>query len=61
MGAALGFDEEGLGRLRRVGLLHDIGKLAISNRILDKPGALTAPSSSASRSIRCSRSGCSSG
>ena len=41
MGAALGFDHEGLGRLRRVGLLHDIGKLALSNRILDKPGSLT--------------------
>jgi hypothetical protein len=25
----------------RTGLLHNIGKLAISNRILDKPGALT--------------------
>jgi HD-GYP domain-containing protein (c-di-GMP phosphodiesterase class II) len=27
---------------RRAGLLHDIGKLAISNRILDKPAPLTA-------------------
>src|SRR5262249_54788078 len=27
--------------LRRAGLLHDIGKLAISNRILDKPSKLS--------------------
>ena len=27
--------------LRRAALLHDIGKLSISNRILDKPGPLT--------------------
>jgi HD-GYP domain-containing protein (c-di-GMP phosphodiesterase class II) len=41
MGAALGFNQEELGRMRRVALLHDIGKLALSNRILDKPGGLT--------------------
>jgi HD-GYP domain-containing protein (c-di-GMP phosphodiesterase class II) len=41
MGAALGLDTEELGDLRHVGLLHDVGKLAISNRILDKPGKLT--------------------
>ena len=42
MGAAMGLDTEELGDLRRVGLLHDIGKLAVSNRILDKPAGLTA-------------------
>jgi HD-GYP domain-containing protein (c-di-GMP phosphodiesterase class II) len=41
MGAALGLDTEELADLRRVGLLHDIGKLAVSNRILDKPAKLT--------------------
>ena len=37
----LGFPDESLRDLRRAGLLHDIGKLAISNLILDKPGKLT--------------------
>jgi HD-GYP domain-containing protein (c-di-GMP phosphodiesterase class II) len=39
---ALGADEPLLRDLRRAALLHDIGKLAVSNRILDKPAALTA-------------------
>jgi putative nucleotidyltransferase with HDIG domain len=39
--AVLGFDPEQRRTLRRAALLHDIGKLAISNRILDKPGKLT--------------------
>ena len=34
----LGFDADERRILRRAGLLHDIGKLAVSNRILDKPG-----------------------
>lgn len=38
---ALGADEPLLRDLRRAALLHDIGKLAISNRILDKPAPLT--------------------
>ena len=37
----LGFDAPGLTRLRRAALLHDIGKLAVPNAILDKPGKLT--------------------
>ncbi len=37
----LGFDEGHRRWLRRAALLHDIGKLAISNTILDKPGKLT--------------------
>jgi putative nucleotidyltransferase with HDIG domain len=37
----LGFDADERRILRRAGLLHDIGKLAVSNRILDKPGRLT--------------------
>ena len=36
--AALGADEAEITDLRRAAMLHDIGKLAISNRILDKPG-----------------------
>lgn len=41
IGREVGFDTERLRSLRRAGLLHDIGKLGVSNRILDKPGALT--------------------
>jgi len=37
----LGATRDELRELRRAALLHDIGKLAISNRILDKPGRLT--------------------
>ena len=39
LASALGADVGMLRDLRRAGLLHDIGKLAISNRILDKPRA----------------------
>jgi putative nucleotidyltransferase with HDIG domain len=41
MAQVLGFDEPAVRELRRAALLHDIGKLSISNRILDKPGSLT--------------------
>ncbi len=40
-GTALGFAPAALRDLRRAALLHDIGKLGVSNRILDKPGQLT--------------------
>jgi HD-GYP domain-containing protein (c-di-GMP phosphodiesterase class II) len=39
-GAAMGESAEALRDLRRAGLLHDVGKLAVSSRILDKPGRL---------------------
>lgn len=38
----MGFAEGTTRQLRRAALLHDLGKLSISNRILDKPGPLTA-------------------
>lgn len=37
----LGMDDESQNEIRRAGLLHDIGKLGVSNLILDKPGKLT--------------------
>jgi putative nucleotidyltransferase with HDIG domain len=41
IGEGMGFGPEDLITLRRAALLHDIGKLGISSRILDKPGRLT--------------------
>jgi HD-GYP domain-containing protein (c-di-GMP phosphodiesterase class II) len=41
VGALVGLDEAALRELRRAALLHDLGKLSISNRILDKPGPLS--------------------
>lgn len=42
LGEQLGMSPAELQQLYRAALLHDIGKLGVSNRILDKPGALTA-------------------
>jgi putative nucleotidyltransferase with HDIG domain len=41
IGEEMAFTPVRLRRLRRAGLLHDIGKLGVSNRILDKAGRLT--------------------
>ncbi len=41
IGDVLGFDVNRMTMLRRAALLHDVGKLSISNSILDKPGKLT--------------------
>jgi HD-GYP domain-containing protein (c-di-GMP phosphodiesterase class II) len=38
----LGWPEDAVAEIRRGGLLHDVGKLGISNLILDKPASLTA-------------------
>jgi putative nucleotidyltransferase with HDIG domain len=40
-GRVLGLGAKRLAELRRAALLHDIGKLGVSNRILDKPAKLT--------------------
>lgn len=42
IGRQMGVDVAGQRRLYRAGLLHDIGKLGVSNSILDKPGKLDA-------------------
>ena len=41
-GGRLGMTEHEVSALRRAGLVHDLGRLGISNSILDKPGALGA-------------------
>jgi len=41
IGRTLGLDAGEIALLRRAALLHDIGKLSVSNSILDKPGKLT--------------------
>ncbi len=41
MAGHIGLSKAECVRVKRAGLLHDIGKLAVPNRILDKPGPLT--------------------
>lgn len=41
LGIAMGLSDEMQGKLHGVGLLHDIGKIAIDQSILNKPGGLT--------------------
>lgn len=41
MGKALGLLENQIQELKNVGLLHDIGKIAIDENVLNKPGKLT--------------------
>lgn len=41
MGKALGLSESKIQELKTVGLLHDIGKIAINEEIFNKPGKLT--------------------
>jgi putative nucleotidyltransferase with HDIG domain len=42
IGKRIGLGETDLSIVRRAALLHDIGKLSVPNKILDKPGKLTA-------------------
>lgn len=42
LAAALGFDDQRRRWLRRAAVLHDVGKLGVSNAILDKAGRLDA-------------------
>ena len=41
IGRAFGMSPEGLLKLRRAALLHDVGKVGVPSDILNKPGALT--------------------
>ena len=41
-GKALGFDEEAIDDLRQLGLMHDIGKIALDNQLLDKEEKLSS-------------------
>ncbi len=43
MGSAIGLPDGDIDRIRTASLLHDLGKLAIPDEILSKPGPLTPP------------------
>ncbi len=43
LGAKLGWSEELIGRAEEAAIMHDVGKLAVSDSILLKPGPLTEP------------------
>ncbi|NOT44101.1 MAG: HD domain-containing protein [Acidobacteria bacterium] len=58
MGRLLGYDQRALRDLRRAALLHDLGKLGVSNLILDKPGRLTDDEFAAGGSVRCAEGAC---
>lgn len=40
MGSEMGLPADAVRKLRRAAILHDVGKLAVSSRILEKPGKL---------------------
>jgi putative nucleotidyltransferase with HDIG domain len=42
IGRELGLSDEDLDKLRIAALLHDVGKIGVDDRVLKKPGALTA-------------------
>ena len=37
----MGFDEEGMERVHRMAMLHDVGKIGVPDAVLNKPGKLT--------------------
>ena len=41
IGNAMGLPEDVISKLRAIGLVHDIGKIAINDDVLNKPGKLT--------------------
>lgn len=41
LASRLGFDEDGIARIRMAGILHDIGKIGVEDSVLRKPGRLT--------------------